>query len=396
MKTLRKFLKLAEEISAGAVGAHDVAITPGSLFGGGVVDLYSAKRKKTKLLRRALSLRPEEIKALTVKPNNRWKPVKLTEDLTVTGDTVVDKADVISRLAAAEKRSRDLQDVVMFGLEDDEGRLVKVYIPADQADDFERALEQLTISHDFDEDGKLDMEIAEVLFLLKDKFDIVDVEWSDIPVDEDEEDVVDTEKRDEEEITDDDIKKDLLGDEEDSDEEDTDEDQEEGDDQQPSEEGDIEDLLSGKGEGEEPEDEKSILNKVIDMLKAQAEAREAEARAKEAEAKAEAARYAAQAAAAKVAAEEKVLDMEAYYKEKEEKEKEAKKLAQLARWQHEMARKAEAELSTESVSDDSVLAMINQDKEPFEQLFDLAEDDETLTPEELTDYIVNRVRGGNQ
>jgi hypothetical protein len=67
-------------------------------------------------------------------------------------------------------------DTITFGLETDDGKIVKVYVKAEQADDFEEALSK--------ELGKEDV-IEDVLNKLSKDFDIIDVEWPEMPSDED-------------------------------------------------------------------------------------------------------------------------------------------------------------------------------------------------------------------
>ena len=79
-----------------------------------------------------------------------------------------------------------------------------------------------------------------------------------------------------------------------------------------------------------------LLTQVIDMMKADADARKAEAQAREAEAKTKQANAAREQAMARVKQEEQFLDMDEYNKNQKAKEKEAKRLAQLAKWKHDM------------------------------------------------------------
>lgn len=62
----------------------------------------------------------------------------------------------------------DQVDTVVFGMETSDGDVVKVYVSAIQAEEFEAALAQLL--------GKED-DVEQVINILADKFDIVDVEW---------------------------------------------------------------------------------------------------------------------------------------------------------------------------------------------------------------------------
>jgi hypothetical protein len=70
------------------------------------------------------------------------------------------------------KRAIDMDEVdtVTFGLETDDGRIVKVYVKAEQADDFEKALADML--------GRVDV-IEDALNELSSEFEIVDVDWPD-------------------------------------------------------------------------------------------------------------------------------------------------------------------------------------------------------------------------
>lgn len=223
-----------------------------------------------------------------------------------TDESNFNAADVISKLDAAEKKAKNTEDTVTFGLEDEDGQIVKVYVRQDQAKEFESALGALLSGGDGNEDDQnTALEIAEVLFELKNKFDIIDVDWGTIPGDEEEEQEV------------------APGEEE---------------------------LPPEGAEGELPPEEMappdtgtdatSALQQVIDLLKAQADSQRAEAEARTAEAKAKEAEYTAIAAKTKIKQEEEVIDMEAYYKKKADEKKEAQRLAKLAKYKHDLAQEA--------------------------------------------------------
>jgi len=324
MSLLRTLIK--EEAAEGATSAGDIA---------GV--------------RSPLGSEPTE----KVKVNKKKKKKKhsLLKRMTV-GEGVEDKfdsADVISKLKSAEKSASVENDTVSFGLEDENGEMVKVYVKADQAEEFEKALETaLAGKDDDDDDENSTFEIAEVLFDLKDKFDIIDVEWGAIPEDEEENQEVEGEG---DELG--------LGDEE-------------GD--LGDEEGDLGDEEMVADEMGDEEDAKTALTQVIDMMKADAEAKKAEADAKKAEADAKSAEYAAKAAGEKVKQEEEILDMETYNKDKATADKEAKKLAQLAKYKHD--------LSSDSVSEEEP-ALPEEEEEMGK---------ETLTVDELTDLLRRRLQ----
>lgn len=311
---------LIDEMAAGgSTGAGSIAATPGSLFAGGVIDQKKTKKRQGKMLRRIM-----QVPAMT----------SIKEDISpAPGSTNFDPADVISKMDAAEKRVKTEDDTVAFGLEDENGNTVKVYVKTDQAEDFETALGNALAGADEDEDDiNSAPEIAEVLYKLKDSFDIVGADWPEIEGDEEEQEQV-------------------VGDEGAEGEGGM------GAEGAAGEEGDMGDMGAEGDMGEEGDmgaegdmglgDEEaatSALQQVIDVMKSDAEAKRAEADARTAEAKAKEAEYAAQSAAHKVKQEEQVLDMESYNNEKKSQEKETKRLAQLAKYQHDRASDMETSL----------------------------------------------------
>lgn len=287
MKSIRNLLR--ETADGGATSAGDVA---------GVRAPLSSKP-----IRRRMDSR---YKVKRIKFNNDIREHKVSALRALLAEFSDDKpqvADTIAKLKSASKNFEFEKDSVAFGIDDDTGNMVKVYVRANQAEQFERTLSEIM------RDGDEKMEVAEMLFTLKDKFDIVHVEWG--AVEEDEEKVESSVPP----------------------QDDTGEDLELVDDDEMSKDEDM---------GDEPElddesDEESALDKVIAMLKADAEARTAEARAREASANAEEARYAAQASEIKMKGEEEVLDMETHFKQQADEKKQAQKLAKLAKYRHEKA-----------------------------------------------------------
>lgn len=355
MSLLKKMVK--EMASAGATGAHSVAGVPGSLFGGGVCDGRKKKRETAGgMIRRIVNLSGGTLVYENLGAN--------------AGETDFSSSDVTSKLDAAEKKANAGDDTTAFGMEDDQGNLVKVYVKTDSAEDFEKALASMLAGEDENEDDENSaLEIAEVLFKLKDKFEIVDVAWPEIQGDEEEEQEMEGGGEG-----------DLEGGSEGDDLEGGGEgDPESGD----PESGDLEggDLEGGDMGGEDESDAKSALDKVIDMMKADAEAKKAEAEAKTAEAKAKEADAVARASQAKVTQEEQILDMEAHYKDKSDQDKEAKQLAKLAKYQHEKAQSAETTLSMEGE---------DLDKDPVK--YNDGEDDKEITKEELATLILKNLR----
>lgn len=364
-----------EEMAAGATGAGGIStggghetvadfkpknkkkrkMKEGTLFAGGVVN-----GEKRNVLKRVMNMESVNAKR------------GFLESLGVDhGKNDFDASDVLSKISSAQNQERLNDDTVAFGLEDDEGNLVKVYVKTDQAEEFENTLASMLAGVSDGEEGENAnaKEIAEVMFELKDKFDIVDVEWPGVETDEEEEqEVADPAAAggapaaggaapaggDMPAVGGDDLEG-LEGE---------------------GGEGDLEGLGDEEGDMEADDDAKSALQAVIDVMKADAEAKMADANAREAEARAKEAEYSAQGASQKVKREEQVYDMEAAEKEEKERKKEGEQQAKLARFQHTKAQDAEANLSFESVKE--------KDKDGD------GSDEITLT--ELTDLIFKNLR----
>lgn len=374
MSLLKTFIN--EMAAAGATGAGGIStggghetvadyksnkkkkkMKEGTLFSGGIVN-----GEKRNVLKRVMNM--ETINAKK----------GFLESLGVDhGKNDFDASDVLSKIDSAQKQERLNDDTTAFGLEDDEGNLVKVYVKSDQAEEFENTLASMLAGQtDGEEDENANAkEIAEVLFELKDKFDIVDVQWPGIETDEEEEqEVADPAAAGGAPAAGGDAGAGAEGD------------------MASVEGGDLEGLEGGEGEdleglGDEEDmtaddDAKSALQAVIDVMKADAEAKQAEAEARAAEARAKEAEYAAQASAQKVKREEQVFDMEAAEKEEKERKKEAEQLAKLARFQHGKAQDAEAQLSFESCAE--------MDKDADK------DDSEEITLTELTELIFKNLR----
>ncbi len=325
--------QMVQEMAAGgSTGAHAIATTPGSLFGGGIVNGDRARKrinqgKKRKMMRRRL--------------------VQLTDGYVIlenigahSNSTNFSSTDVISKLDAQEKKSNAGDDTTAFGMEDENGNLIKVYVRTDSAGDFEKALAAMLAGEDSDEDNiNSTKEIAEVLFKLKDKFEIIDVVWPEITGDEEEE-------------------QEMQASDNDEGQENQDSDNDEGQENQDSEEA-VDDLDNttepdqSTNPNQNDDGAKSALEQVIDMMKSEAEAKQAEANARKAEANAREADAVARASQSKVSQEEQIIDMEDYYKEKSTQDKEAKQLAKLAQFKHDKNKDMSNQFTAEGDQSDS-------------------------------------------
>lgn len=266
------------------------------------------------LIKRPISKKPQIIKFANDTKPKKPTTLNLLKILGLSEALIPDKPDanfnldaVLSKLKGLEdKESVDTRDVVSFGLNDSSGKIVKVSVPRDQADSFEQELEYIL---QYQNNKHEDLDIAEILFKLKDSYTIVDVIWPSAEEDAEE----DASKLD--------INPDQEG-------------------QMPEDGEGGEDLgLPPAGQdmaSDQTGDVTSLLTQVIDMLKADAEAKKADAQAREAEAKTRQSIAARDQAKARVSQEEQMLQMDQFNKEQKSKDTEAKKLAQLAKWKHDV------------------------------------------------------------
>jgi len=252
--------------------------------------------------------------------------------------------DVVSRLKGLENKNQPRSsDTTTFGVEDDEGNIMKVTVKSEQAKDFENklALELGEIQTDkIYGYQKTNISMAELLYNLKNEFEIIDVEFPTIPADviynadkasydngqNDEFVEGQTDMPPEDSEMDDmsDIAQDTQIPPEDSEMDDM-----EGMD------GDMEDMDDESVEefsDEEPEGFESMYQSLIQMMMAQAQAAKAQAEAEAEKARAITAEFTAKAATSELQKEEELARMNAELEKQKEKEKEAKKLANLAKF----------------------------------------------------------------
>lgn len=317
---MRLLKQIIEDAAGGAVGGGDVASCAMPLFSSLV------KQKTTTSPVRTIKIGKRNTR-------NKNKSLRemfatLREDLDPEqgsgGSPDFDSTEVISKLKGLEnKETTDNQNTVTFGLEDDEQGIIRVTVKQEQAEDFEHAL-QTFLTGSSDEHDQKKPEIAELLFKLKDNFDIINVEWPEIQEDEEEGQEL-AMNQDGEGV-----------------------------------EGDVNvDVDADVTAGPDSNQVQDLLTQVIDMMKADAEARKADAEARSAEAKNREAEAGLAQSMARVKQEEQLLDMDTYNKAKKEEEREAKRLAQLAKWKHE----------TKDTDDVGLSGLDNFGSEEEEQIF---------------------------
>lgn len=355
--------KLNETAGGGAVGAGGVAVRTD---GPGI----SGKQ------RRSLQ---DYLRKFQKRVVNRYKFAPVTPFPIRLGEAF-DLQDVLSRLRGIEGKAVEPRDNVTYGVEDDEGNIMKITVRKDQAAEFEAVLaheladiEAFSVTGD---EGK-DVSMAELLFNLKDKFDIIDVEFPKIPTDvvynADQATVQPASQMPaNDQVTDDQTNGDAMGGDLGMGMDGEDElapvangndrmnlDDISGDGIDDLEGGDVSGMGGGMGGGEgegglddlEPEgdadgvegfeeppaDEGSILDRVLDMLKAQAEAETAKANAEAEKYRADQAESSARAANATIAQQEELARMEADMEKQKDKEKQAKTLADIAKYRVQKA-----------------------------------------------------------
>lgn len=270
---------------------------------------------------------------------------------TITVTENFDIESVFSRLAGMERKglNRNRSIGTTFGVEDDNGNLMKVTVDRSQADAFEQEVAEYladikkTATNFPDPESGESVSMAELLFKLKGKFNIIDVEFPEIP-----KDVVYNVK---DATPSDDVSSEFSPTEFSDDEQETNpmddsdsvndpnapmdlRDYKEPKDDEENQFPDIEDDeldISTEFPEDEPDTEGSILNRVIDMLKAQAESEIEKAKADAEKARAEQARYTAQATQSALRDQEDRLKYEIEIENEKKREKESKVLADMAK-----------------------------------------------------------------
>lgn len=340
--------QIKEEAAAGAVSAGNVATSPSPL---GMVKRRGLKNfmvDYSKKFNNTLKLKVVNLYKLDAD-----KKVKVVN--AVKENFNLDS--VFAQLKGFENaNSVEPSEVTTYGVEDDKGNLMKVTVLNTQAEDFEAYISAyLSTLKDFDNQG-IDLEdisLAELLYKLKDLFDIRDVQFPNIPddivynADEASDNVVEptleTDLDSSLDMPEDDMgmsgEGELGGDEEldldvdadidlDVDEDDLDLDDEFTDDESVE---DFEEMSDSGGI-------QSLLTSLIDMLAKTAEKEKAQAEAEAEKARAQQAEWSAKAVDATLANKEELIAMQAQKDEQKKREKEAKKQADLATYRYKQSK----------------------------------------------------------
>lgn len=264
-------------------------------------------------------------------------------------------SDALSKInGVAKAANRTTQNTVQFGLEDDKGSMIKVFVDAENADAFEKALQ-----YNLETDMKK-VEIAELLFSMRDEFNITNVVWPKIVDDAVEEEETtkqgNMEGNMEQEFGESGDEQGQGNDQSKDPKLDTTSDEQRGTGEErgahDAGEDDVDvntlpqqDALSGA------DDQKQTLSAILAMLSSDAEAKKADADARAAEARAKEAEAMARAAEAKIKSEEQILDMESYNKQQSSEKVETRKLAKLAKYRHDLKKEQEPDPLTDDVID---------------------------------------------
>jgi len=322
---------LKESAAAGAVSAGSVAVRT-DIKGR---DDYPTQKRDIGFLKYLQNRRKKIANGLNMKEIKTPFPVSLKENVSLD--------QIYSKLGGVQNQSRMHEDNTQtYGVEDDDGNLMKITIRGDQQDEFESALAQeLAEVEEYKMTGRSghggNVSMAEVLYNLKQNFDIVNVEFPEIPKDK----IYNADKVSEPDELD------TLESQPNAPSDDESIDGEEGFDDGQSAEGEDEELNDvdfgdeeSEEEGEEDlgtdfgseDDEESMLKNIVNMLSSEAEARRAQYEAEAEKSRALQAKYSMKAAQEEMENQEELARMEQEMKQQKEKEKEAKKLSDLAKF----------------------------------------------------------------
>lgn len=288
----------------------------------GVTSTSSVAAIQSDLGSQVISRLPKPRKMFNKKRRN---VVSISPHVTSSGyvsesDARVDAADVVSKIRAAQQSNKLETQSVILGLQDEHGGIVKVYVPPEVAEEFEAAVaDMLASDHD-----KKQLDVVEMLYDLKDRFDILYVEW---PTEEENDEV--------------EVKQPAKDAQPESS---TPEEQDSGDqldDFDASADGNTDELGVNVDQPPTPAPADlaiTALDKVIAVLQANAEAQKAEADARAKEAAVREVEAANSLARTKMNAQLKVLDMERWEKQKKAEKSEANMLKRMAAYTHETNR----------------------------------------------------------
>lgn len=260
--------------------------------------------------------------------------------------TPTDVETMKSKLADVQRKQDIEGSTTAFAFEDDEGHLVKVYVSKDQAENFKKELGDLldTAEHE-------DLEISEVIYRLHQKYDIVNVEWCEGSIPEDEE-VVDPNAPIEDNV--DAENKGMPNPDETGDMAATDQ----SDPNAVSADPMSADAQTAPVDVNAEVSKMAMLDKVLGLLQARTDADRAKAEAEKAKSDVEASRVAAQAAAQYASSQEELMDMDNYNKRSQEEKREATLQSKLIRYRHDLRKQSTSSLEDKLKDPEFLLNML--------------------------------------
>jgi hypothetical protein len=322
--------KIDETAAAGSVGAHSVAVR----FDSKDRDGYPTKKRAGNFLDFMQKNNKKIANGLNM------KPIKTPYNITLNENVSLDQ--IYSKLSGIQNQSRMQDDnTETYGVEDDDGNLMKITVRGNQQEEFEAALaRELAEIEEYKMTGRGsggNVSMAELLYNLKQDFDIVNVEFPEIPQDKvynadkvSDPDELDTDLPDPEKN---------VGNAETGDESELDdlemggnEEEEEKEEETEDETDDLKDEEDLGQDFSEEDDDESMLKKIVNMFASEAEARRAQYEAEAEKSRAMQAKYSMMAAKGEAEKQEDIMRMEQEMEAQKKKEKEAKKMADLARF----------------------------------------------------------------
>lgn len=285
-----KLTKILEDAAVGSISTAGIAANP----------FTHSPPKKRKLMRRKTSITESSIAKFNI-----GTAILYEYDMPTDGryDSTIDSTNDKVTNAIKQSQVDDKFATSSFGLQDGDGNVIKVTVKRDQASDFEARLN--TLLSDVDNPK----EIAEVLYLLKQDYDILDVEWNE-PITEDDEEPQ-PEGEGEADLGDEDLALDADGEIPPDGEEDL---------AEPSE---SPDLQAGTVD---------LLQQVINLLKSETEARTANAKVATADAETKLADIEQQKQEQEIGQQQEIADMEEFEAEEKENKKNERLVARLAKY----------------------------------------------------------------
>lgn len=294
--------------------------------------------------------------------------------------TPTDVETMKSKLQDVQRKQEIEGSTTAFAFEDDEGHLVKVYVDKEQAENFKKELGGLLDDAEHEE-----LEISEVIYRLHQKYNIINVEWGEGSIPEDEE------VKDPNAPIANNADAEAKGYPEGDPEADID----------AAAQGTPDSVSAEPGaEGEpdpmaadaqiEPVDANAevskvaMLDKVLALLQSRTDAERAKADAEKAKADVEASRIAAQAAAQYASSQEEIMDMENHNKRAQEDKRESTLQSKLIRYRHDLRKQSTTSLEDKLKDPEFLLNMLAKahKAEPIGESMNPVISNTTPTPEE--------------